>query len=205
MAILPEGEYSYETRRHGEVIETEEASFAADAIRGIRHSADGTNLLKVDASLGEDAAVQRVRISYSRGFFKRDAVYEADGETLRGSVSAMAGRNEIIVKLGRLREIDAELTLFRALLIARVRARGPLRWTGRVAVIDAATLVAASLKQSCRALDATGWRWLYEARMGDSETITLDPEGRITERRASDGTLTQLAGFTPAISGLPED
>jgi hypothetical protein len=197
MLILPEGEYRYEKRRHGEVIETEDAVFAGGAIRGIRRSGDGTNSLKVEAALGEDFAVKRVRISYSRGFFKRDAVYEAAEETLRGSVSAMAGRNEIIVKLGRLREIDAELTLFRALLIARVRARGTSRWTGRVAVIDAATLVASSPKQSCRALDDSGLRWIYEARMGDSETIALDSEGRVIERRASDGTLTRLSSFVP--------
>jgi hypothetical protein len=197
MTMLPVGEYQYEKRRHGEVIEVEEAAFTGDAIQGIRHSADGTNSLKVDAALDADGAIRHVRISYSRGFFKRDAVYEAAEDTLRGSVSAMAGRNEILVKLGRLREIDAELTLFRALLISRLRSRGTPRWTGRVAIIDAATLVAQSLKQSCRALDATSSRWVYEARMGDSETIALDPDGRITERRFSDGSVTRLTRFTP--------
>ena len=200
MALLPEGEYRYEKRRHGEVIETEEVLFAAGMIRGIRRSADSANSLKVDAALDEDSTVKRVRISYSRGFFKRDAFYETAEETLRGSVSAMAGRNEIIVKLGRLREIGADLTLFRALLLARVRARGALQWTGRVAVIDAATLVAASRKESCRAIDGSGLRWVYEARMGDSETIALDSEGRLTERRASDGAFTRLCGFIPQES-----
>ena len=197
MPLLPVGEYHYEKRRHGEVLEVEEAAFTDGAIRGLRRSADGANSLTVDAALDPDGAVRHVRISYSRGFFKRDALYHADGDTLRGSVSAMAGRNEIIVKLGRLREIDAELTLFRALLISRLRSRETPRWTGRVAVIDAATLVAQSLKQSCRALDATGSRWVYEARMGDSETIAADADGLLTERRFSDGSLTRLIRFTP--------
>jgi hypothetical protein len=197
MPILPVGAYHYEKRRHGELIEAEEAAFSDGAITGFRRSADGSNSLKVDAVLDPDGAIRHVRISYSRGFFKRDAVYEAAEDTLRGTVSAMAGRNEIIVKLGRLREIDAELTLFRALLISRVRSRGTPRWTGRVAIIDAATLVAQSLKQSCRALDPSGSRWAYEARMGDSETIAIDADGRVTERRFSDGSLTRLIRFTP--------
>jgi hypothetical protein len=198
MVILPRGEYRYETRRHGELIEIEETSFTADTINGVKRTPDGTNSLKVEAALGAEAALGRVRISYNRGFFKRDAAYEAVEQTLRGSISAMAGRDELIVKLGRFREIDAALTLFRALLIARVRARGTAKWTGRVAVIDPATLVAASLKQSCRAIDASGLHWVYEARMGDSEKIVLDLEGRLTECRASDGTITRLVALRHA-------
>ncbi|HTT77049.1 MAG TPA: hypothetical protein VMF50_13855 [Candidatus Binataceae bacterium] len=192
---MPVGEYRYEIRRHESLIALEESEFAENRIRGIRRSADGANVLEVAASLDSSAAIQQVKISYNRGFFQRNAIYEAAEETLRGSVSAMAGRNEILVKLGRFREISAELALFRALLIARVRARGTARWTGRVAVIDAATLVAASLKQSCRAADGTGLRWTYEARMGEVETIDLDAQGRLAELRASDGTVTKLIAF----------
>ncbi|HEX4210594.1 MAG TPA: hypothetical protein VHY56_09390 [Candidatus Binataceae bacterium] len=194
---MPVGEYHYELRRHGSLHAVEDSVFTGGAIRGVRRSADGTNSLEVVAAIAADGSVQQVRISYNRGFFQRNAVYEAADETLRGSISAMAGRNEILVKLGRFREINAELALFRALLIARVRARGTPRWTGRVAVIDAATLVAAALKQSCRAADDTGLRWTYEARMGDTEAIELDPQGRLVERRASDGTLTALTDFKP--------
>jgi hypothetical protein len=196
--ILPRGEYRYETRRDGELLEVEETFFAADAINGVKRTPDGKNSLKVEAVLGAEAAPERVRISYNRGFFKRDATYEAVEDILRGSVSAMAGRNELIVKLGRFREIDAALTLFRALLIARVRARGTPKWTGRVAVIDPTTLVAASLKQSCRSIDASGLQWAYEARMGDSERIILDLQGRLIERRASGGTMTRLVVFRHA-------
>jgi hypothetical protein len=196
--LLPVGGYFYETRRQGVLLGVEESAFAGNVIRGVRRSPDGTNSLEVAATLDNEGTIQQVKISYSRGFFKRNAIYEASDETLRGSISALAGRNEIIVKLGRFREISADLMLFRALLIARVRARGTSRWTGRVAVIDPATLVAASLKQSCRASDATGLRWVYEARMGDTELIELTQEGRLVERRVSDGTVTTLGGFTPA-------
>ncbi|HUN59475.1 MAG TPA: hypothetical protein VMU41_15295 [Candidatus Binataceae bacterium] len=196
--LLPVGEYRYEISRHGAVLGVEEAEFAGTAIRGVRQSPDGANALEVAAIVDIEGTVQQVKISYNRGFFKRNATYEASDETLRGSISALAGRNEILVKLGRFREISAELSLFRALLIARVRARGTTRWTGRVAVIDPATLVAASLKQSCRATDETGLRWSYEARMGDTELIELDGKGRLIERRSSDGTITRLNGFVPA-------
>ena len=195
--LLPVGEYRYEARRQGVLLGVEEAVFTGDAIRGAKCSPDGANSLEVAAALDADGAIQQVKISYSRGFFKRNAIYQASDETLRGSISALAGRNEIIVKLGRFREISAELTLFRTLLIARVRARGTSRWTGRVAVIDPATLVAASLKQSCRASDDTGLRWVYEARMGDTELVKLDREGHVIERRASDGTITTLSRFVP--------
>jgi hypothetical protein len=195
--LMPIGEYRYEIRRYGALLGIEEAEFRGNAIRGIRRSLDGANLLEVAAALDGEGVIQQVKISYSRGFFKRNAIYETSDEALRGSISALAGRNEIIVKLGRFREISAELALFRALLIARVRARGTSQWTGRVAVIDSATLVAAPLKQSCRAGDDTGLRWIYEARMGDSEVVELDSEGRLVERRASDGTITTLNGFAP--------
>ncbi len=175
----------------------EDAVFAGNVIQGVRRSPDGANALEVAATLDTEGAIQQVKISYNRGFFKRNAIYDASDETLRGSISALAGRNEILVKLGRFREISAELTLFRTLLIARVRARGTLRWTGRVAVIDPATLVAASLKQSCYASDDAALRWTYEARMGDTELVELDAEGRIVKRRASDGTITTLSGFAP--------
>jgi hypothetical protein len=195
--LLPVGDYRYETRRHGVLLGVEEAVFTGDSIRGARRSPDGANSLEVAAALDADGAIRQVKISYSRGFFKRNAIYEASDETLRGSISALAGRNEILVKLGRFHEISAELALFRALLIARVRARGTSRWTGRVAVIDPGTLVAASLKQSCQASDDTGLRWVYEARMGDTELVTLDSEGRLIERRASDGTITTLDRSAP--------
>ena len=83
-----------------------------------------------------------------------------------------------------LREIDAaDFVLFRSLIIAHLRERGQMRWTGRVASIDAATLVASSNKQSARAADKSALRWTYEARMGDSEHIEIDSEGRILIRR----------------------
>lgn len=199
-AILPVGDYRYAITRHGGMIAIEEGSFVPGMIKGVRTADSGSNRLEVEAALDGEASITRVNIRYSRGFFRRNAIYEADGDTLRGSISALAGRNEIVVKLGRFREIDAELVLFRALLIARVRRRGLTRWTGRVAVIDAATLVAASLKQTCRSADNTGLRWIYEARMGDMEEIELDSEGRLINRRDSNGGVARMTAFAP--SGL---
>ena len=125
---------------------------------------------------------------------------EASGDTLRGSVSAVASHNEVVVKLGRFKEIDADLVLFRAMILAHVRARGQVRWTGRVAIIDPNTLVAAALKQNCRQTDAAGLRWVWEARMGDTEDIELDNSGTIVRQRDSWGVEKVLVEFVALAS-----
>ena len=183
--LIAAGEYRYEIRRGGSIIAIEEERYAAGAITGLRRSTDGANLHEVEAALDTDETIKRVSVRYSRGLFKRSAVYEVADDTLRGSVSAVAGRNEVVVKLGRFREIDADLVLFRALILAHVRARGQSRWTGRVAIIDPNTLVAAAIKQNCRRTDEAGLRWAWEARMGEADEIELDAEGRIVRQRDS--------------------
>ena len=182
MLISP-GNYRYEIRRGGTVMAIEEASYVRGVITGLRRTIDGANRHEVEAVLDAEETIKRVSVRYNRGLFKRTAVYEAADDALRGSVSAVAGHNEVVVKLGRFREIDADLVLCRALILAHVRARGQVRWTGRVAIIDPNTLVAAALKQNCRQLDQAGLRWAWEARMGDSEEIELDAAGTIMRQR----------------------
>jgi hypothetical protein len=194
MLIVP-GNYRYEIRRDGVIIALEEERYAGGIISGMRRTIDGANLHEVEALLDADETVKRVSVRYNRGLFKRSAVYEAAGETLRGSVSAVASHNEVVVQLGRFREIDADLMLFRALILAHVRARGQSRWTGRVAIIDPSTLVAAALKQNCRRCDEAGLRWAWEARMGDAEEIELDTSGRIVRQRDSWGIAKVLVEF----------
>lgn len=195
MILIAPGEYRYEIRREGAILAVEEERYGADAISGVRRTIDGANLHEVEAWLDADDNVKRVNVRYNRGLFKRSAVYEAAGETLRGSVSAVASHNEVVVALGRFREIDADLVLFRALILAHVRARGQTHWTGRVAIIDPGTLVAAALKQNCRQHDEAGLRWAWEARMGDAEEIELDYAGRITRQRDSWGVEKVLVDF----------
>jgi hypothetical protein len=194
MLIAP-GDYRYEIRRDGAILAVEEERYAVGAITGSRRTIDGANLHEVEATLDADETVKRVSVRYNRGLFKRSAVYDAAGEALRGSVSAVAGHNEVVVKLGRFREIDADLVLFRALILAHVRARGQTRWTGRVAIIDPNTLVAAALKQNCRRRDEAGLRWSWEARMGDADEIELDSAGRIIRQRDSWGVDKVLVDF----------
>jgi hypothetical protein len=192
--LIPTGEYRYEIRSGGQLVAFEEERFDGARIAGVRSTRDGSNRHQVEADLAPDGTVRRVSVRYARGPFTRNATYEAVEDFLRGIVSAVAGRNVITAKLGRFREVDADLVLFRALTIAHVRARGQTRWTGRVAAIDPATLVAASHKQSARAADAGQLRWIYEPRMGDLEEIELDAEGRILRRRDNRGTETILVG-----------
>jgi hypothetical protein len=138
-------------------------------------------------------------LRYVSSLFKRNAHYVVEDDTLRGSVSALAGRNEVIVNLGRFREVDAGgFVLFRTLIVAHVRARGQARWTGRVAAIDPNTLVAASIKHNCRRIDEAGKRWIYELRMGDSEEIELDDAGRIVRRRDNRGLESILISYEAA-------
>jgi hypothetical protein len=196
--LLTPGDYRYEIRRDGAVIALEQERYVAGAITGERRTTDAANTHQVEAILDAADNVTRVSVRYNRGLFKRTAVYHAADEALRGSVSAVAGHNEVVVKLGRFREIDADLVLFRALILAHVRARGQLRWTGRVAIIDPATLVAAALKQTCRSRDNTGLRWAWEARMGDADEIELDSAGRIVRQRDSWGVDKNLVDFVPA-------
>lgn len=198
--LIPPGTYRYEIRRSGAVSAIEEARYAIGLMTGTRHTIDGANLHEVEAALDAEETIKRVVVRYNRGLFKRSATYEAADDALRGSVSAVASHNEVVVKLGRFREIDADLVLFRALILAHVRARGQVRWTGRVAVIDPNTLVAAALKQNCRQTDRAGLRWAWEARMGDSEEIELDDAGTIVRQRDSWGVekvLVDYAALTP--------
>lgn len=185
--IIPAGEYRYEIRSSGAVIAREETTYDGRMISGVRLSLDGSSRNEVEAELSEESFVLRVRLRYVRGPFSRNANYEAREDFLRGSVSALGGRNALTAKLGRFREVDADFVLFRALIIAHVRARGQARWTGRVAGIDSATLVASSNKQSARAVDSSGLKWSYESRMGDIEEIEIDQEGRILSRRDNRG------------------
>jgi len=199
MLIAP-GSYRYEIRRGGTVMAIEEVRYTNGAITGLRRTIDGANLHEVEAVLDAEETIKRVSVRYNRGLFKRSAVYEAADDALRGSVSAVASHNEVVVKLGRFREIDADLVLCRALILAHVRARGQVRWTGRVAIIDPNTLVAAALKQNCRQTDQAGLRWAWEARMGDSEEIELDAAGTIVRQRDSwgvDKVLVDYAALTP--------
>jgi hypothetical protein len=200
--LLPEGEFRYEIRRAGELIAVEEESLAAGKIRGVRHPAIGSNVYEVEAELDPEGLIRLVIVRYSRGPFVRNATYESADDFLRGNISAMGSRNNLTTKLGRYREVDADLIIFRALTIAHIRARGQsrgqLRWTGRMAAIDPNTLVAATSKQTCRQLGNDAHVWIYEPRMGDSENIVIDDSGCILSRHDARGIDTLLVSRTPA-------
>jgi len=195
--LIAAGAYRYEIRRAGVLLAVEETRYAEGVIAGIRRTTDGANVHEAEAELDPEEQIRRVSVRYNRGMFKRSAVYEAADDTLRGSVSAVASHNEVVVKLGRFKEIDADLVLFRALILAHVRSRGQVRWTGRVAIIDPNTLVAAALKQNCRQRDTAGSRWAWEARMGDSEDIEIDSAGKIIRQRDSWDVEKVLVEFAP--------
>jgi hypothetical protein len=191
--MLPIGNYSYEIRLDGAVVAFEDGRFDGATMVGVRRAADGLSRHQVEAALNADHRVYRITLSYSSSLFMRKASYEAVEDNLRGRISGLASRNEIVVKLGRFREVDpAGFLIFRALIIDHVRLRGDERWTGRVAIIDPNTLAAAPVKQNCARRDNSGRSWIYEARMGDTEQIELDEAGRIAHRRDNRGIIAKL-------------
>src|SRR5260370_27717857 len=144
----------------------EEEPPGAGFMRGVRHPPDGLNRHEVEARLDAGGFIAAVAVRYSRGPFKRSASYEASGDLIRGHLIAAGGREEVSSKLGRMHEVDADLMLCKALIIAHVRARGQVRWIGRVATIDPNTLVASSPKQTYRRRDEAGRVRVFEPRMG---------------------------------------
>jgi len=192
---LARGEYRYETLRGHHTLSIEEDTFAAGVIRGVRRSADGLNRHEVEAHLDQQGLIKSVTVRYSRGPFARNAIYEAADDVIRGHLNAAGGRETVVAKLGRMREVDADLMLCKALIISHVRGRGQERWIGRVATVDPNTLMIASYKQTYRRRDESGRLWTFEPRMGDAEEIQIDEAGRIVRRRARDGTETALVSF----------
>ena len=191
--IIPEGEYVYEIRDQGRLAAIETTQINAGQLSGVRRPPEATdNRHEVEATLDGDGLILTIRLRYVRGPFSRTANYEAAGETLQGVVTAMGGRNTLEVKMGRFREVDGGLTIFKALLIGHVRGRGQNRWTARVAVIDPATLVAKSIKQSIYQVEAEPGTWLFEPAIGERETIVVDGAGRILSHTTRTGISTVL-------------
>ncbi len=194
--LIADGEFRYDLRKAGVLIAVESESLAWGLIRGVRRPASGSNVYEVEAELDEAGLVRRVVASYNRGPFTRNATYESADNFLRGNISTGGSRNDLTAKLGRYGEIDADLVIFRALIIAHVRERKQTRWTGRVAAIDPNTLVAATSKQSCRQRGSDPHIWIYEPRMGDAEEIEIDDSGLVLRRRDSRGIETLLVSKT---------
>ncbi len=196
--MIPAGEYRYELRRGSDLIGIEEDRYANREISGIRRFAGSSDSFEATAALDENAMVARVTARYSRGPFSRSAAYEANTDFLRGTVSAMGSRTVETAKLGRYREIDCGLMLFRALMIAHTRARAQTRWTSRVATIDPHTLTAQTHKKTLLQKDGQDRIFIYEPRMGDAEEIEIDEAGRIIRVVDNTGNRVALKVFTPA-------
>lgn len=196
--IPPPGEYRYEILTSGQIVAVEEERLAPDRLSGVRTAATGSEHHAIEARLGREGEILSLSVRYARGPFSRSARYQVDGDFLRGSVEAVAGRNAVEAKLGRFREVDGDFVLFKTLIIARIRSRGQGQFTGRIATIDPKTLVAASRKQIYRQRDVAGLGWAFEPAMGELEEIELDEEGRLLRRADRRGSETVLRHYRPA-------
>jgi hypothetical protein len=195
--MIPAGQYQYEIRRGNDLIATEEDHFSNREISGVRRFVGNSDSFEATATLDQNGMVERLTARYSRGPFSRSAAYEANTDFLRGTVSAMGSRTVETAKLGRYREVDCGLVLFKALMIAHTRARGQMRWTSRVATIDPSTLTAQTHKKTCRQKDGQASIFIYEPRMGDAEEIAIDEAGRIVRVVDNTGNRIALKSFTP--------
>jgi hypothetical protein len=201
---LPCGEYTYEVREMGRLVAVEVARVEPNRLSGLRRATEtvADNRHEVEAELDADGAVRALKLRYVRGPFQRSAAYEADDDILRGSLTALGGRQSVEVRLGRFREVDGGLVIFKALLVARVRERGQTRWTGRIALIDRATLLGKPIKQTLYQDPAKPLVWILEPMMGDREILTLDEQGRVLSHTHSSGATTVLTQFRePTASG----
>ncbi|HLX36627.1 MAG TPA: hypothetical protein VKR29_02460 [Candidatus Binataceae bacterium] len=197
--MIPLGEYRYEIRRSGDLIATEEDRFAHHELSGVRRFAGSADSFEAHATLDESSMIARVTARYSRGPFSRNATYEANQDFIRGSIAAMGSRIAETAKLGRYREIDCGLVLFRALMIAHLRTRGQARWTSRVATIDPSTLAAQTHKKTLRNKDGQPGIYLFEPQMGDAEEIEIDDSGRIIRMADNTGHRIELISFVAAV------
>jgi len=193
--MIPAGVYQYEIRRGADLIATEEDRVSGSELSGVRRFVGSSDSFEASATLDENGMVARLTARYSRGPFSRSASYEASPDFLRGSISAMGSRIAETAKLGRYREIDCGLVLFRALMIAHTRARGQSRWTSRVATIDPSTLTAQTHKKTCRRKEGDEHIFIYEPRMGDAEEIEIDETGRIIRSVDNTGNRIALKSF----------
>jgi hypothetical protein len=194
--MIPAGDYHYEIHRGGDLVATEEDRFSRGELGGVRRFVGSSDSFEAAATLDENGMVARVTARYSRGPFSRSASYEANNDFIRGTVSAMGSRTIESAKLGRYREVDCGLVLFKALMIAHTRARGQTRWTSRVATIDPSTLTAQTHKKTCRKKDGQERIFIYEPRMGDVEEIEIDEAGRIIRIVDNTGNRIALKSFT---------
>jgi hypothetical protein len=194
--MIPAGEYHYEIRRGNDLVATEEDRLSNGEMSGVRRFAGNSDSFEATATLDETGMVARVTARYSRGPFSRSANYEANADFLRGTVSAMGSRTIETAKLGRYREVDCGLVLFKALMIAHTRARGQTQWTSRVATIDPSTLTAQTHKKTCRQKDGQERIFIYEPRMGDAEEIEIDEAGRIIRVVDNTGNRIALKSFS---------
>jgi hypothetical protein len=197
-AVIAAGAYQYEIRHGSELVATEENRFSNGELSGIRHFVGNSDSFEATATLDASGMIARVTARYSRGPFSRSAAYEANADFLRGTVRAMGSRTIETAKLGRYREVDCGLVLFKALMIAHTRARGQLRWTSRVATIDPSTLTAQTHKKTCRQKDRHDRIFIYEPRMGDVEEIEIDELGKIVRIADNTGNRITLKSFAAA-------
>ena len=108
------GSYRYELRSGDDVTAIEEARMDERALSATRRNRDGLTTCRANAVLDDASRIVAIELRYTSTLFKRDARYRADGESLRGSISVMAGRNEVIVKLGRFGEVEVAGAAFAA-------------------------------------------------------------------------------------------
>jgi hypothetical protein len=181
--IIPSGQYRYELRVQGGLTAVEDARLQPGLLTARRESLPSKATYEVEATLDESGFICRMHLSYRRGPFARSAEYRIIDELMQGSIRALSATSPAQAQLGRFREIDADLLICKALIVAHVRKREQHRWTGRVALIDSTTLLARQVKHTYAQSSERRLTWLFEPAMGEQETLEFDDHGCLLRTR----------------------
>jgi hypothetical protein len=185
--IIPSGHYYYEITINGELTAVEEAWVRPGSLTARRESAANKAAYEVEAAVDNSGFVYRIQLRYRHGPFARSARYDVIDDVMQGSIRTLSTTSSAQVQLGRFREVDADLTICKTLIVAHLRRREQRQWTGKVALIDSTTLLARAVKQSYAQTDAVGLTWLFEPTMGERETLEFDHSDRLLRARDQRG------------------
>ncbi len=185
--MIQVGEYRYQITFHGEIVAYELAWVSSGRVLSRREAVGTKDFYQVEAQLDPQGNIIEAQASSLSGLFTRSARYRVVNDVVEGSVRGVSAITPLEIGLGRFREIDFDMAVFKALVISHLEQRGAEQWTGRVATVDPVTLVMRLVKHSYSRIGRAERIWRFEPAIGEIELIELDSEGRLVRREDEKG------------------
>src|SRR5579875_2653047 len=186
-SMIQVGEYRYQITFHGEIVAYELAWVSSGRVLSRREAVGTKDFYQVEAQLDPQGNIIEAQASSLSGLFTRSARYRVVNDVVEGSVRGVSAITPLEIGLGRFREIDFDMAVFKALVISHLEQRGAEQWTGRVATVDPVTLVMRLVKHSYSRIGRAERIWRFEPAIGEIELIELDSEGRLVRREDEKG------------------